>query len=251
MDINSELSNLLRQLGLTYTEILVYLNLIDKANSTSTQISKAIQLPRTTVTYNINSLLNSGLINQHIKGKRKVYSISSPKILQGKIDEQIKKYTTLDKNMVLLIKEIESKRDVKNDPISNSRFLESEKQIEGALMGSLITDEIIIYGNTYKFLTTFHNFFNKLINEVQVNTSTKLDVFPNKFEYEDTLNIMLKYLSNKVNVLPATTDPADSTFFAYSNRLILVSYQPFTKAIFINQADLYYFMRSCIIKDRQ
>ncbi|MFA6462009.1 MAG: helix-turn-helix domain-containing protein [Candidatus Woesearchaeota archaeon] len=79
------------ELGLTRTEIKIYLTLLKLGASSAGIILDKSQLPSSTVHRDLNSLIAKGLINFILAGKRKVYRATEPEHLFDFVEDKKRK----------------------------------------------------------------------------------------------------------------------------------------------------------------
>ncbi len=82
----------LEELGLTNTEIKVYIALLEMGSSSAGAILEKSKLPNSTVHRDFNSLIEKGIISFVREGKRKVYSANNPETFINFIDEKKRKF---------------------------------------------------------------------------------------------------------------------------------------------------------------
>ena len=80
--------HVLEEIGLTQSEVKVYLALLELETSKSGEIIKKSGLHSSVVFNALKSLSNKGLINSILKGKVKEYNAVSPNILLNILDEK-------------------------------------------------------------------------------------------------------------------------------------------------------------------
>lgn len=85
-------TEIFEELGLTHTEIKVYLTLLELGNSTAGLILEKSKLPNSTVHRDLNSLIEKGLINFILEGKRRVYRATNPEHFFDFIEEKKRKF---------------------------------------------------------------------------------------------------------------------------------------------------------------
>ncbi|MEK6896229.1 MAG: helix-turn-helix domain-containing protein [Nanoarchaeota archaeon] len=85
-------TRILEDLGLTHTEIKVYLTLLGLGSSTAGAILEKSSLPNSTVHRDLNSLIEKSLINFILEGKRKVYQATDPEQFFTYIEDKKKKF---------------------------------------------------------------------------------------------------------------------------------------------------------------
>jgi len=85
-------TEIFEELGLTRSEIKVYLTLLELGASSAGIILDKSRLPNSTVHRDLNSLIERGLINFILEGKRKVYQATNPEEFFNFIDEKRRKF---------------------------------------------------------------------------------------------------------------------------------------------------------------
>ena len=71
-------TEILEDIGLSHTEIKVYITLLELGSSTAGSILEKSRLPNSTVHRDLNSLIEKGIVNYILEGKRKVYQATNP-----------------------------------------------------------------------------------------------------------------------------------------------------------------------------
>jgi len=69
-------TDILEDLGLTSTEIKVYLALLELGSASAGTVLEKSKLPNSTLHRDLNSLIDKGLVNYILEGKRKRISIN-------------------------------------------------------------------------------------------------------------------------------------------------------------------------------
>ncbi|MDD5650752.1 MAG: helix-turn-helix domain-containing protein [Candidatus Nanoarchaeia archaeon] len=85
-------TEIFEELGLTRTEIKIYLTLLEIGSSTAGTILEKSKLPNSTVHRDLNTLIEKGLINFILEGKRKVYQATNPEYFFNFIEEKKRKF---------------------------------------------------------------------------------------------------------------------------------------------------------------
>ena len=85
-------TEILEELGLTRTEIKIYLVLLELGSSSAGAILEKSKLPNSTVHRDLNSLIESGLVNFILEGKRKIYQATNPMHFFSFIEEKKRKF---------------------------------------------------------------------------------------------------------------------------------------------------------------
>lgn len=85
-------TGVLEELGLTNTEIKLYVSLLELGSSSAGAILERSKLPNSTVHRDLNSLIEKGIISFVRQGKRKVYHANNPETFINFIDEKKRKF---------------------------------------------------------------------------------------------------------------------------------------------------------------
>src|SRR3989344_548999 len=84
--------DILEDLGLTSTEIKVYLTLLEMGSSNAGIILQKSKLPNSTIHRDLNSLIEKGLVNFIFEGKRRIYKATSPEHFFEFIDDKKRRF---------------------------------------------------------------------------------------------------------------------------------------------------------------
>jgi len=85
---NTMNTEILKELGLTNTEIKVYLTLLELSPSLASKISKKANVERTVTYHTLEKLLRKGIISYVIKENRKYFSAAEPEKLKDLLKEK-------------------------------------------------------------------------------------------------------------------------------------------------------------------
>jgi len=88
-------TTVLQELGLTYTEVKVYTALLELGASSAGVILEHSQLPNSTVHRDLNSLIEKGIINYILEGKRKIYQATDPEHFFELIEDKKRRFEKL------------------------------------------------------------------------------------------------------------------------------------------------------------
>ncbi len=88
-------SEILEDLGLSKTEIKVYLTLLELGASSAGIILEKSHLPNSTVHRDLNSLIEKGIISFILEGKRKVYQATDPEQFYTFIEEKKRRFSEI------------------------------------------------------------------------------------------------------------------------------------------------------------
>lgn len=107
-------TEILQDLGLTNTEIKVYITLLELGASSAGTILEKSRLPNSTVHRDLNSLIEKGIINYILEGKRKIYQATDPEHFFEFIEDKKRRFQDL---LPELKKKQEQKRKKENATI--------------------------------------------------------------------------------------------------------------------------------------
>lgn len=85
-------TEILQDLGLTQTEIKVYLTLLELGSSSAGKIIEKSNLPNSTIHRDLNSLINKGIISFILEGKRKLYQATNPESFFEFIEDKRRRF---------------------------------------------------------------------------------------------------------------------------------------------------------------
>jgi sugar-specific transcriptional regulator TrmB len=150
----------LRKIGLTKSEVKIYLYLLEVGTSSPPQIAKGTGITRSNCYDVFRKLRERNLIESHKKGSRKNYSVKDPLALVQYEENRLQ-------NIQQLLPELRNMYDSKkNKP--NIRFLEGFDQVKQIWTESLKSDHIRgitstkkLYTNSPKFFNDYHKQLNK------------------------------------------------------------------------------------------
>src|SRR3989344_2419504 len=101
-------TEILKELGLTRTEIRIYLTLLELGSSTAGSILEKSRLPNSTVHRDLNSLIEKGIINFILEGKRKVYQATNPEHFFEFIEDKKRRFEEI-------LPELKKKQNIKRE----------------------------------------------------------------------------------------------------------------------------------------
>ena len=102
---------ILEDLGLTKSEIKIYISLLELGSTNAGNILKKSKMQNSVVHRALNSLIEKGLVNYVLEGKRKIYSATDPDNFNKYIDDKKERFKQILpelKKKQLLAKEIKS-----------------------------------------------------------------------------------------------------------------------------------------------
>jgi len=101
-------TEILEDLGLTNTEIKVYLTLLEIGSTSAGKILEKSKLPNSTLHRDLNSLIEKGLVSFILEGKRKIYQATKPEYFFQFLEEKKRRF----EEILPKLKEKEKKANV-------------------------------------------------------------------------------------------------------------------------------------------
>jgi len=111
-------TEILEDLGLTKSEINIYISLLELGSSSAGNILKKSKLQNSVVHRAINSLIEKGLINYVLEGRKKVYTATDPESFNKYIDDKKERFKQI---LPTLKKKQLSAKELKSTTIYNGK----------------------------------------------------------------------------------------------------------------------------------
>lgn len=115
-------TEILEQIGLTKTEIKVYLTLLETGQSTTTNVIKESGIYASKIYEFLNKLIKKGLVSYTIKSNKKYFSASSPESLIELLKDKQNSLNEQKKSVNKLIPELNSLRAKKKESIHSEVY---------------------------------------------------------------------------------------------------------------------------------
>jgi sugar-specific transcriptional regulator TrmB len=93
------MEDFLSDLGLSKAEASVYRLLADMGSASASDIAKRSTIYRTNLYDILEQLRGRGLLTSYVQGRKRFYSISEPKTLQGMLDDKMSRLRTAEKEL--------------------------------------------------------------------------------------------------------------------------------------------------------
>jgi len=120
---------ILEELGLTKTEIKVYLSLIDLGQTTTTQIIRDSGINPSKIYESLDKLIGRGLVSYVKKSNKKFFAATSPNSLKEIVKEKKEKLSEQEKEVDILVKSLNESKKESGDKI-NSEIYEGLRGIK-------------------------------------------------------------------------------------------------------------------------
>jgi len=153
------LNEQLRTLGLSASEIRIYLFLLGFGLATPSQIAKGTETQRPNTYHVLDLLLEKGLISEQKNGKRKAYLTTDPESLLVTLDRKKEIITTI-------LPDLRGLRNTKrNKP--TIQFFDGLTQIQEIYQLALQSKEIVALGSTDRLYQIMPTFIESWLKEVK------------------------------------------------------------------------------------
>jgi sugar-specific transcriptional regulator TrmB len=208
---------ILQEVGLTKTESIIYLVLLDLGSSPAGEITKKSELNRTIVYYSLEKLIEKGLVTYVIEANRKVFQPVNPDRIIEILQEKQNNINKILPDLKSRYNEISSK--------SNAVIYRGKKGLKSVFEEILRTNQdYYIFGAEGNFEeifpTYFHNWNNKRIKQ-------KINV---KVIYNENIREKRQGKLNLVEMkfLPKELDfPSTTQIFGNKVSIMVFADQPF------------------------
>lgn len=214
MSFNFMNKEILKKIGLTDSEIEVYLDLVKHGESLASEIASRIKISRTYVYDAIQNLIDKGLITYVIKSNRKYFKALEVKKLLEYLDEKTSQLQKQKEEVNKLIKELK----VFQKPIKEKPIVEIFEGREG--LKTILNDIVKIGKDSIGWGATdrIKNYLPGWFLERYIKEREKKKINLRQLYVQDTE--VLKSLRAKFKVLPKEFS-SPVTFGAYGNRIII------------------------------
>lgn len=208
---------ILQKLGLSKSEIKVYLALLPEGSATAGELTKNCGLYRTNIYDIIEKLKEKGLATSITKNNKKYYSASKPEKLKILLDNKQEELQTLNKELKNTLKDLSKKFNQQEEKYNVKVF--TGKNGVKIVMGEVLEDKepFFVFGAEAKFEKLFPIYFNKWIKQISKNKISLKAIYNEKIrEHRKKKKVPFKdfkYIEGIEN--PATTQ-------IYGNKVVII-----------------------------
>lgn len=115
-------TQILEDIGLTKTEIKIYLTLLKLGQSTTTKIVKDAKIHASKVYEFLEKLIQKGLVSYTIKSNKKHFRAANPEFLKEFLKEKISKIKRQEKEIDALLPQLKSMKKLERDVIQSEIY---------------------------------------------------------------------------------------------------------------------------------
>jgi predicted transcriptional regulator len=215
---NSELKTIIKDLrsaGLKQNESEVYLYLLQNGLSTPPQIAKGTHIARTNCYNILNSLLEKDVVDEKLKGKKKVYIAREPKSIKLNLERKIE-------SLERLLPDLEALHVTqKNKPIF--RFYDGWQEVKEIYEKSLEAKEIFALGSTERLDALDHTFFEEYTKRCEKNNIHFQDLLTLDSQKSGEMIRTLRGERHEIKFLPKEYSENITDLLIWDDNLALIS----------------------------
>lgn len=214
--------------GLSKTEALLYIYLLEQGLSTPPFIARGTGVARTNCYNVLESLLQKGLISEQQKGKRKAYVANDPDALLRSLEKK-------KEDLELLVPDLRALyKTSKNKPII--QFFEGFDQVKEIYLQTLAAEQIFAIGSTKSIATIDQAFLTKYFHSLKEKNIVLQDLLTaDSKEQADQYKEVLKGLYD-VALLPQKIKNQPTDILIWNDNIALITLEePIFGTIITNQ----------------
>jgi len=211
-----QIATQLNAIGLTKSEIAVYLFLIENGISTPPRISKGTKIARTNCYNILQSLKEKRLIEEQKKGKRKAYLASDPAALLRSLERKKEAVERLLPDLRALYTVQRNKPKI--------TFYDGLEQIKDIYDQSLSAEEIYAIGSTQHITGLMQEFFDSWVHKIKKNGIMFHDLITHESREKGgtQMKSLLKGMYN-MHTLPSKYDDFPTDILIWDNNIALIT----------------------------
>lgn len=238
----TDLQQALMELGLSESEVDVYLAMVEGAESAH-EIGKLTRRKRPTIYYALNMLARKGLVSKTTANSRNIFRVEPPGALNGLATERLAETKLLVEHVQDMAAHLEAKPHGERPQVS---FFEGEEAVKMRIMYTLYNRSKLIHSIVPKansFWQIDPEFVKNYVEE-RVKKSIKTKSLWEKSPGRQILEKYYRGLS-KVRLLPKDMENIfTTTIFFYDDKTLYISSKKNGYCILVQSAEHYAMMRA-------
>lgn len=179
----------LQKLGLTEIEAKVYQGLLEVGPTTIKDLAEHVKIKRITTHFNVENLINKGLVTQTIIGARRQIMSESPAKLDYLIEQKENQLRTLRNDFESIVKALSTTSPQKAGEHIQIEYYEGKDAVQSVYKEILKARNIYAFANFDRLLSVFpenHELFQKTLNQ---NPKMEIwDIFETTIESQKLAN---------------------------------------------------------------
>ena len=228
------MQNLLKKLGLNSKQIDVYLALLELGSQPASVIAKKISLPKSTVLFLLDQLLDKGIVLKSFKGKTQ-YFYAEVEDLSNAIKQSQKSQNDALSELIPLLKEFKSPFTSK----PKVSFYQGIENCKKAYLKILDTkEEFLEFGNHKDLVDKFgHKFMDSFITQ-----RVKMNILNQSISNMDSIHTSLKGNSESqkrnLKLVPQNLGSLYSSICIYDDKVLILNLHSDAFGILIQNSQL-------------
>ena len=220
----------LKELGLSENEIIIYTELLKTGTTTANRISKLTGVKRSTTYYNLNLLLNKGLVSSIVQDEVNYYEAIDPKKIIRIMDEKTEKLSKVVEKLSLL-KEV-------NKYEGGASFYEGKKGVI-TILNDILDEkkELWFYGSRKRAMTALQNYPDNFVQkraEMGIHLRAVMSIEDKR---DPSMNDKKVYALSKMRFLESLKN-IPTNVFIYGNKVAFMTSGENVAGIIIKNKDL-------------
>jgi len=215
MTISNNLVKQLREIGLKQNEAEIYLWLLENGISTPPAISKGTSIARTNCYNILKSLLEKDVLDEKLKGKKKVYLARDPKTLKLNLERKIESVTQLLPDLEAL------HTTQKNKPLFH--FYDGFNEVKEIYNMSLSADQILAIGSTKRLNNLDASFFEEYIKKCEKKNIMLNDLLTSDSRSSSKVIQAVRKNNHQIKFLPEEYSKNVTDLLIWDKNIALIS----------------------------
>lgn len=167
--MNSEIKEYLFKLGLSESEAVLYIKLLELGKATVLELSRYTNINRSSVHFSINNLINNGLISETRIGNRRIIVPEDINKLDKIIDSKIKDMNSLKKDLRENLFKQKNRGDKDSKDEVDLKCYKGIPAVKSVYLETLEADKVYSFTNLDQYYKSFPGSRNLFIEALKRN----------------------------------------------------------------------------------
>ncbi len=216
-----QLVYILKELGLSEKEVLIYLHLLKSNAETALSIAKNTTIDRTSVYDTLNKLISQGIVSSHLEKNTKYFSVISPELLIKKYEQKI----VMVKNVLPDLKKL-TKKTIEETSCKVFFGREGILSVLTELISWKADYNVIGINREYERVLQYFN--DKGLLLLKENNVKETGIVDSKAKFKKAKNSSYRYIGGKLKTF--------STTIICKANVIFISWEKPYQSILINDS---------------
>ena len=230
-------------LGLTKIEAIIYEGLLQTGPSTIKELSEFLRLKRITTHFNVESLIEKGLIVQTMQGARRKIMTEEPKKIKYILDRKERNIEQLKNDFPDIVKTLENSIPL-TKPSSDKvevKYYEGKNGLQLIYDDVLKANELRSYVNSKEIAKIFPNNVNLFITTHNKNKNMQIWEIMNKSSIFSSTKYSMKMAKDRyfVKYVPETMNLSVVDYMIYDGKVAIVNIRENPTGLIIINKDYY------------